>query len=52
VGCPSTLRGDVTRCNEGRNPLYQPGLGQEWRMALIRHYNDFELATAPALRSE
>ena len=43
---PSVPCGDIARCNKGCNPPYHIGLGQEWRVTLIRHDDDFELTTA------
>ncbi len=43
---PSVPCGDIARSNKGCNPPYHLGLGQEWRVTLIRHDDDFELTTA------
>jgi hypothetical protein len=43
---PSVPCGDIARCNKGCNPPYRHGLGQEWRVTLIRYDDDFELTTA------
>src|SRR5215470_18364332 len=43
---PSVPCGDIARCNKGCNPPYCHGLGQEWRVTLIRYDDDFELTTA------
>jgi hypothetical protein len=43
---PSVPCGDIARCNKGCNPPYHLGLGQEWRVTLIRHDDNFELTTA------
>src|SRR6516164_5496383 len=45
---PSVPCGDIARCNKGCNPPYHHGLGQEWRVTLIRHDDDFELTTSSA----
>ena len=41
---PSVPCGVIARCNKGCNPPYRHGLGQEWRVTLIRHDDDFKLA--------
>jgi hypothetical protein len=43
---PSVPCGDIARSNKGCNPPYHLGLGQEWRVTLIRHDDNFELTTA------
>src|SRR5215471_17039998 len=43
---PSVPCGDIARCNKGCNPPYHHGLGQQWRVTLIRYDDDFELTTA------
>src|SRR5262249_14969882 len=43
---PSVPCGDIARCNKGCNPPYCHGLGQEWRVTLIRYADDFDLSTA------
>src|SRR5438132_14284108 len=49
---PSVPCGDIARCNKGCKPPYHLGLGQEWRVTLIRHDDDFELTTACQHRSQ
>jgi hypothetical protein len=49
---PSVPCGDIARRNKGCNPPYRHGLGQEWRVTLIRYDDDFELITACQHRSQ
>ena len=46
IGDGPSVGGDIARCNKGCNPPYNHGIGQEWRVTLIRYDDDFDLSTA------